>query len=455
MSIHAQEVVAPTSIEELFGKLVQLQEANLGVARQIAETQLRASDAIEVAVREAGITDPALLKLAQTFIDNGRTLAAVVLSPMALQNVSAGETLKRLLRNNIVLLESSRAQARTNADLAGAFEKYAVLQAQSEDLLVAFANGWDRYGEVIRTAEIAGMIRPGSFDAVDARWTLANPQSEPQAVATVEEPPSLPKPEPALTGNPTPRLEPEPATQPEPAAEVAIATPAPLTPETPADPNRLDPTGPLALAEIQPDGSGRIGDWMVETDGPDLFTASSANTNPDTADRIAGIRIACGENGTLYYQVAAKTEYASFAVYSDDSLTRAVSAESNIISGPEATALADTLRLGYDWASRDPNKRRQLTITAIDDDEIPAQFSPSGYMEARGKVLDACVAGIVAKAMGTGTQTAEADAPAASPVASGELPKGAVIKPDLVAPVPKTRPRTFKSQGPVDIMAGT
>ena len=172
MSIHAQEVVAPTSIEELFGKLVQLQEANLGVARQIAETQLRASDAIEVAVREAGITDPALLKLAQTFIDNGRTLAAVVLSPMALQNVSAGETLKRLLRNNIVLLESSRAQARTNADLAGAFEKYAVLQAQSEDLLVAFANGWDRYGEVIRTAEIAGMIRPGSFDAVDARWTL-------------------------------------------------------------------------------------------------------------------------------------------------------------------------------------------------------------------------------------------------------------------------------------------
>ncbi len=142
VSIHAQEVVAPTSIEELFGKLVQLQEANLGVARQIAETQLRASDAIEVAVKEAGITDPALLKLAQTFIDNGRTLAAVVLSPMALQNVSAGETLKRLLRNNIVLLESSRAQARTNADLAGAFEKYAVLQAQSEDLLVAFANGW-------------------------------------------------------------------------------------------------------------------------------------------------------------------------------------------------------------------------------------------------------------------------------------------------------------------------
>ncbi|MFY8031044.1 MAG: hypothetical protein ACOVO5_04350, partial [Devosia sp.] len=59
----------------------------------------------------------------------------------------------------------------------------------------------------------------------------------------------------------------------------------------------------------------------------------------------------------------------------------------------------------------------------------PAQFSPSGYMEARGKVLDACVAGIVAKAMGTGTQTAEADAPTASPVASGELPKGAVIKP--------------------------
>lgn len=57
--------------------------------------------------------------------------------------------------------------------------------------------------------------------------------------------------------------------------------------------------------------------------------------------------------------------------------------------------------------------------------------------------------------MGTGTQTADADVPAASPVASGELPKGAVIKLDLIAPVPKTRPRTFKTQGPVDIMTGT
>jgi len=448
----AQEVTAPTNVEELFGKLVQLQEANLGIARQIAETQLRAADAIQVAIDEGGVTDPALLKLAQTFIDNGRILASVVLVPMGTKNVAAGETLQRLLRSNIAMFERSRAAARSNAELAGAFEKYSVLQTQTEDLVAALANGWDRYGEVVRTAELAGMIRPGSFDAVDATWTLVNPEIQTAAVAAPaaadKEEPAAPMPVPALSGNPRGPAEETPA--------VAVAEPEPTVPDpettgTATGPARLDATGPLALAEVNPDGSGKIGDWTIEADGTGQFIASSLNVNPRTTDRIAGLSIACGENGMLYYQFAASGDYSSYVVYSDDALSRTVRAETNIVSGPDASAIADTLRLGYEWAQRDPDKQRRLTVAAVDDDEIPAQFSPSGYMEARGKVLDACVQGIVDKAMGEApvTQTASAAVP------ESQLPKGAVIKPGLVAPTPKQRPATFKKQGPVDIMSGT
>lgn len=444
----AQEVTAPASVEELFGKLVQLQEANLGIARQIAETQLRAADAIQVAVDEGSVTDPALLKLAQTFIDNGRILASVVLVPMGTKNVAAGQTLQRLLRSNIVMFERSRAAARSNAELAGAFEKYSVLQTQTEDLVAALANGWDRYGEVVRTAELAGMIRPGSFDAVDATWTLVNPDIQTAAAAAPaaaeKEEPAASMPVPALSGNPRgPAGETPAVAQPEPAA--------PETTGTATGPSRLDSSGPLALAEVNADGSGKIGDWTIEADGTGQFIASSLNINPRTTDRIAGLSIACGENGMLYYQFAAAGDYSSYVVYSDDALSRTVRAETNIVSGPDASAIADTLRLGYEWAQRDPDKQRRLTVAAVDDDEIPAQFSPSGYMEARGKVLDACVQGIVAKAMGEEpvTQTASAAVP------ESQLPKGAVIKPGLVAPVPKQRPATFKKQGPVDIMSGT
>lgn len=446
----AQEVTAPASVEELFGKLVQLQEANLGVARQIAETQLRAADAIQVALEEGGVTDEALNKLGQTFIDNARTLASVVLVPMGTKNVAAGETLQRLLRSNIAMFERARGAARANVDLAGAFEKYSVLQAQSEDLLVALANGWARYGEVVRTAEIAGMIRAGSFDAGDATWTLVNPDTtaapEPQ-----EEEPTRPTPIPALSGTPRGPSEPVQLA----AAEAAPAPrpePEPLPDVTGATgPARLDATGPLALADMNADGSGKIGDWTIEADGTGLFIASSPNINQGTADRIASVTIACGESGMLYYQFAAKADYTSWVVYSDDALSRSVSADTNIVKGPDAAALADTLRLAFEWAGRDPDKKRRMTIAAVDDDEIAAQFSPSGYMEARGTVLDACVQGIVDKAMSDApiTQTASAAVPAS------QLPPGAVIKPDLVAPTPKQRPATFKKQGPVDIMSGT
>ena len=104
--------------------------------------------------------------------------------------------------------------------------------------------------------------------------------------------------------------------------------------------------------------------------------------------------IACGESGQLYYQFAGGAQFENYAVYSDDTLSRTVIAEANIVNGPEASAMADSWRIAYDWAQRDP-KTRRLAVTAVDDDEVPAQFSSSGYMDARGKVLDACVQGIV------------------------------------------------------------
>lgn len=462
MPAFAQEVVAPATVEEVFGKLVQLQEANLGVARQIAETQLRAADAIQVVIDEKKITDEAQLKLAQTFVDNARTLASVVLAPMGTENVATGDTMQRLVRSNIVMFERARSAAASNADLAAAFDKYAVLQAQTEDLLVALANGWDRYGEVVRTAEIAGMIRPGSFDSGDASWRLVNPDPT-QQVAAVAPAPELaektaadagPTPLAALTGTPGSPGE----------TELAAVEPV-AQPPAPDD-------------QVSAEGSGKIGDWTVAADGTGLLVASSPNLNPETADRIASITIACGENGTLYYQVAASADYGSYVAYSDDALSRSVSAEGNIIRNADASALADTLRLSADWAAREPAANRRMVVAAVEDAEIPAQFSPAGYMEARGRVLDACVEGIVAQAMGApAAELPAAAAPAASPtVAAADLPPGATIREGLVAPIPKVRPKTFNVQappptqpapaaaepapavvpvGPLDIMGGT
>ena len=60
----------------------------------------------------------------------------------------------------------------------------------------------------------------------------------------------------------------------------------------------------------------------------------------------------------------------------------------------------------------------------------------------------------MAQAMGTGSAE-KAVTQASAAVPESQLSPGAVIKPGLVAPVPRNRPKTFKQQGPVDILAGT
>lgn len=474
-------VASAEAVADLFDKLAQLQDANLGIARQIADTQERAASGLQDVLAAGLVPEAPLQGIAKTFIDNALTLASIMLTPMATQDVTAGGSFVRLLRSNISMLEGIRAAARKNADLAGALEKYSVLQSQSEDLAVALSNGWTRYGDAIRTAQVTGIIRPGAFDAVAKTWTLASPDGTiavAAAEATNDTPPAI-VPEPALTGTPRSpdasaapiveaRTEPQPGLtlpvareelvlQPEEAIipEPVVATepvPAPQVDAT-SDGRRLAPTGPLDVAEFK-DGAGKIGDWSIKPDGKGLLMASADNINLKTIDRIGGMTIACGENGTLVYLIDASTSYTSYSIYSDDAITRTVLAENNAISGRESAAMADTMRLAFDWAEADPDKRRRITVAAADDEEVPAQFSPEGYMEARGKVLDACVQSLVDRAMGT----AAAGAGEAPREAAIVVPEGAVIKPDLVAPIPRTRPKTFKKAeakaGPVDLVSG-
>jgi hypothetical protein len=468
----AQEVGAPQTVEDLFDKLAQLQDANLGIARQISDTQQRAAAGLQTVLNDGLVADEAQRKLADTFIDNALTLASIMLSPMATQNVAAGETFIRLLRSNIAMLESARPTARQNADLAGALEKYSVLQAQSEDLAVALANGWTRYGEVVRTAQLTDLIRPGSFDAVNRNWALANPNAGAATAAPVaeEDAEASAMPVPALTGNPPAAIAEAPADKapvadiPQLEAPVATATVPTAEVTGTTGPARLDATAPLDVANLK-DGVGTIGDWVIEEDLPGLLMATSKNINEATFDAITSVTIACGDNGTLIYQINAKANSTTYSVYSDDVLTRTVQAVENIISGPEAMAMSDTLRLAYEWAQKVPEEHRRLTVSAVDDNEIPAQLSPLGYLEARGKVLDACVQNLVAQAMGTTTikpstdaKLAEGDAAPANAAqgdAEAPLPDGAVIKPGLVAPVPHVKPKSFpKPTGPVDIMSG-
>ena len=419
----AQEVTSPRTLDEVFVKLGQLQDANLGIARQMSETQRRAAAIIQATLDDGQISSPTHREIGKAFISNALTLASIVLAPVATQEVAAGDQFMSLLRRNLIMIENARPLVAQDADLAAAMKQYSVLQMQTQDLAVALRNGWNRYGETLTTAEVSGMLRPGSFDPAGKSWSLQLPPLVKEPVATSD-----------LTfesGADAADVYGEIGLQ-----EVAPGEPSPARPAAqpeaplPALGGATAPQSePIVTAPASPGvgGGAPISGWTVTTDEGGRVAAVAANIDAGTADRIKLLQISCHPNGTLRYFFDAADEFPEYFVYANQTDRATVRAASNTVSGGEALKMSDTLRLAFEWATRDPGSNGRLVISPGDEADVRAQFSVEGYIEARGKVLDAC------------QPWEEEPGAVGDALPGGESPRGAPA--ELRAPVPYPRPR--------------
>jgi hypothetical protein len=424
-----------SQVGDVFAQLTQLQDANLGIARQMAETEQRAASELRAAIEDGTISNPAYQAVARSFVANALTLASVILSPIQTRQAAAGNTMMLLIQRNIALLQSTAPYARKNRSFSNAIARYTVLQMQTQDLGSALQNGWNRYAGILANAQSSGLLADNAFDAGSQSWNLEIPvlgnpdvaavvppavttttavatttttattttafaEAEPPVPATP--PPGLtaqpeaaarttttttttaaaPVPVPALTGTPRGPAETVATT----IAEAAAEPPPAGQPEDTAE--RLPAGGPLDI--VRPAAAtGPVGDWMLTADGPRTF-ATTPNLNTETLPVIQGLTVRCAPDGGVQYVIAAKDSFGAFRVYSDRSQYRTVRADDNVIAADNTVAIADTLRLAYAWSQQVPDSGRQLTIRADTLTGTLGLFSPKGYPEARDKVAIAC-----------------------------------------------------------------
>ena len=294
------------SLDTVFFRLQQLQDANLGIARQMSGLQRQAA-AEMMAALDAGRIGEGHREIARTLAGNALTLAAIMLSPMQTYQTAAGESMFVLVRRNIELLGTVQPVAGADPVFEDVLGRYTILQMQTQDLAAALEAGWARYGDIMDEAERTGHLAPRAFDRDTQSWSIgtpvistdlaslpaatstadvSQPLSQPAPVAPAEappvidapalqaftdtllggaqpavtsEPPANPPgpsaPDPLLTGNPQPLPTPPLATGIVPLQVPALTAPAPGSspPQLPAtnagNTDRLAATGPLSIAD--------------------------------------------------------------------------------------------------------------------------------------------------------------------------------------------------------------
>jgi hypothetical protein len=351
---------------------------------------------------------------------------------------------------------------------------------QAQDLVAALDNGWVRYADVMRRAELAGLLRPGTYDPTAKQWALqdlpalAGDGSEAAAIATAEapelsgaeeasataspEPAELPDAKPVDTQGalaPLPALQPLPqvvvpkiedvdgsAAAPEPTAADAIAAeaapaqvePAPDEVAT-ADMNTAQPepeTVTTATAAAADPSHAAGSDWVVSlADG--RASASVKNRNVETAEQISALHITCNPNGTLRYTIYATGENDEYLVFMDDKNSATILAVTNIISGNEALRMSYTLRFAYEWAMKDQPER--AIVVSAKKSGVRAEFPATGFLEARGKVLDTC------EPWDDGTAEVQPGGAESTGNAADESAPSAESSPAEAAPIPHIRPK--------------
>jgi hypothetical protein len=441
------------AIDALFVELTRLQDSNIAVARQMSDIQRRAATALQTVLADGKVTDPAQQEVIEVLVANALTMASVVLSPVATQEVAAGDAFSGLLAENMKLVARAEPLFGAEPELAQAIEQYEIMQLQSRDLAVALQNGWNRYGQAIAAAEGSSLLPPGSFDPNARSWTISVPDVELAEVASpaaggsddrlAPDDSALALAEPVTTGAVADAVEQINEATAAAAADTEIETAAVAT-----EPDRLPETSAPALPD--PPITAQPAGWMVMIGDNARAVAVASNSNAATADRIRGMQIGCHPNGTLRYIFETDGNIGEYLIFANQTDSAKIPAESNMISGGAAIHMSDVLRLAFEWASANPSPDSTLMIAPADAPDAVATFPVAGYLEARGRVLDGCVPWEDKSA------AAVEEVPAIGPAeVDGGTPLELTIEessPDRVenvAPVPRPRPA---SRMPVDLM---
>jgi hypothetical protein len=431
----------------------------------------------------ASIGNPASRAIARTFVTNARTLAAIMLSPMQTYSTAAGETMFVLVRRNIDLLRGITSYRAADPALDQAITRYTILQMQTQDMAEALQNGWTRYGTILNKAEVDGLLADNTFDPETQSWQLGNPVlgvPPQQNVAAAEVPATSPV---AMTTAEQPAPEAVAAVEPEPVPEAEVVAETTVTPDPPdlastvtplavpetvpvptttlaAVPNiedqpadagpalpteeRLSPEGPLEVSETMPT-TVQIGDWTVATNPNGEAIATAINLVADTRTAITSLSMACAPDQTIAYAINGAQQFDAYRVYADRSRNVTVTASSNVVLGEDADAMAATLAEAVAWAQQVPDSGRSLTLRTADAEGVLALFPPSGYLDARAAIEEACanplaiaaVPELVTELPQDEPVTAEVETPAAeepeTPAAEEEPPVAAAP----VAPIPR------------------
>lgn len=481
-ALGAPAAVAQSPLEQVYESLELLQDANLGIARQMAELEQQSASELEAHIQQGRIGSPASQAIARTFVANARTLAAIMLSPMQTYQTAAGESMFVLLRRNIEMLRSVTSYRAADPALDAAITRYTVLQMQTQDMAQALQNGWTRYGDILESAERSGLLAANAFDSETQSWALGNPvlgglpapslSSVPaastapatEAVAAAEEP-ATPE-APSLAATVTPLQVPEIAPRPTTTADVPATEPEPVpatepVPEASSD-ERLTPNGPLDVADTPETPAApevaeppaepaaptttRMGDWIVTTNAGGEIVATAGNLVPETRDAISSLSMACAPDRSVAYAIIGAKDFPAFRVFSDRSANVTVGANSNVILGSDAVAMADALSNATSWAQQVADSGRSLTIRSADAEGVLALFSPSGYLDARAAMISACAnPGEPLVATGVSEPEPPVEEPAATVVepepAEAEPASGGVTPPVPAPPIDRSRIR--------------
>lgn len=427
-----------------FSQFEQLQDANLGIARSMAEIQLRAANELQAELDAGTIVDAELRSVASAFVANARTLATVALAPPGAEIAAPGDSLTTLIRDNLELLSAARIHSHKEEDFDRAVAAYTVLQLHTGDLAMALQHGWTRYSGVVADAEASGLLARNHFDPATQTWTLGDPataelEPEPPAPAQTLDVPAPLVPVAALSGNPVPRVgEPLQVVSPETAQSTPTPGQTPVVAEQEVQVAGLPSSGGEArpVDDVFEDlaRDTQEGQWTISTNFAGITSMTSPNVVFETAPLIQSLTVECAPNGTLQYFVAAADEFQSFRVYTDASNFRTVVAEQNLVRADQAILLSDALKIAYETAVKLPPEEQRLSIRTGQDGSVLAQFSIDGYLKTRGKLLDAC-----AVFQGAALAAILAGADEAKPPAEATAPRPANSGPANQAPIPAPR----------------
>ena len=320
-----------TEVRELVEQLKQVQRANFELAQELADIQMAAATDLLAAAADGRLSSADHARLAERFANDAFVLASVPLAPIGTRGEAVSDALVALQRQLIERVD--RALSGLGDPVATTvFEAFRDAQRVAEARAAQLEDGWTRYGDLMRLAELRGRLPVGSYDPMSRRWSLGSDEER-------------------LAG----------------AAAGQSSSP------------EADRLAPGALPSL--------GGWIIDSDVNGFPAAVGADTADDSGG-ISSVTIRCNSDGTLRYDIDAATTLSQITVTFGADERAFVAVDRGAIVGAQALRMSDALRLAHESAA---GTGRTAMIIRSEDPPAQASLPLANYFEARGAVLDACL----------------------------------------------------------------